>query len=290
MDSSASDEINKNIFNNEYLSPNSTDQYTNEHEKQYDKVPYSFSIIKQMQNTKTPNRPFLCLFDSDSTLTWISKKAIPNTIQPTISNTPLVGSTMAGNFNSNQSLLLQHITLPEFSPTRAITMLRAHVMTNPCRYDIIFGRDFCCNYGLVLDFESNIISSSHSTVPMREILPQNTEQTPLSTMLQYQNEDAYTMQHYDDNKSGYKSRTFTSAPSNKISLSTLIEQQQQLTKTQQKDLLQLLSTYPSLFDGGLGTCNKYEVEIELKPNAQPKASKAYPVARAHLAAFKERLD
>ena len=83
------------------------------------------------------------------------------------------------------------------------------------------------------------------------------------------------MQYYDDTKTGYKSRTFTSAPSNKVSLPVLIEQQKQLTKSQQQDLLQLLSTYPSLFDGGLGTFNKYEVEIELKPDAQPKRGKHY---------------
>ena len=66
--------------------------------------------------------------------------------------------------------------------------------------------------------------------------------------------------------------------------------QEQLNTKEQNQLLEVLQKILILYDGKLGKFTKYKVEIELKENAIPKAACAYPVANAHLNAFKEHLD
>ena len=51
-----------------------------------------------------------------------------------------------------------------------------------------------------------------------------------------------------------------------------------------------MQQHEDLFNGKLGTFKPYEIELELKANASPKASRAYPVPIMHLSAYKRRLE
>ena len=42
-----------------------------------DKVPYTFMVLKDMQEQTIKTHPFLCLFDSGLDVTWIHQRAIP---------------------------------------------------------------------------------------------------------------------------------------------------------------------------------------------------------------------
>ena len=48
-----------------------------------DKVPYTFTVIKEMQEQTIKTRPFLCLFDLGSDVTWIHQRAIPTLLKKT---------------------------------------------------------------------------------------------------------------------------------------------------------------------------------------------------------------
>lgn len=74
-------------------------------------------MIKQMQNQSIPHWPLLCLFDSRSTLTWIKMLTVPMEAASAVGEQPIIGSTMAGEFQSNKTIQLQQISIPEFSPT-----------------------------------------------------------------------------------------------------------------------------------------------------------------------------
>ena len=50
------------------------------------------------------------------------------------------------------------------------------------------------------------------------------------------------------------------------------------------------NTIRNYFNGELGTFKPYEIELELKPDASPKGSQAYPVPITHLSAYKKRLE
>ena len=82
-----------------------------------DKVPYIFTVIKEMQEQTIKTHPFLCLFDSGLDVTWIHQRAIPRHIKITTSRDPVTGITMARTFVSNKTGMLHGLSLPELSLT-----------------------------------------------------------------------------------------------------------------------------------------------------------------------------
>ena len=81
------------------------------------KVPYTFTVIKEMQEHTIKTHPFLCLFDLGLDITWIHQRPIPRHIKITTSGDPVTGITMAGTFISNKTVMLHGLSLPELSPT-----------------------------------------------------------------------------------------------------------------------------------------------------------------------------
>jgi hypothetical protein len=63
-----------------------------------------------------------------------------------------------------------------------------------------------------------------------------------------------------------------------------------LSAQQKGDLLEILLENQKMFDGTLGVYPHRKVHIEIDPDAKPKHSRAYPVPRLHLSAFKKELD
>ena len=90
-----------------------------------DKVPYTFTVIQQMQQQTIKTHPILCLFDSGSDDTWIHQRAIPRHITIMTSGDSITGITMTGTFTSNKTVMLHGLSLPELSPTRNIQQLQA---------------------------------------------------------------------------------------------------------------------------------------------------------------------
>ena len=116
-----------------------------------------------------------------------------------------------------KSVRLQGITLQEFSPTRKVEVLEARVMDAECRYDIIFGRDFCSLYGINLNFQDHEVQAIGIAIPMLTSIPdrQERELTP-AEILEREHEDAMLMSAYEDEEydplhQGYKSKTFKQA-------------------------------------------------------------------------------
>ena len=109
----------------------------------------------------------LCLLDSGATGCWISHTALPPDIQtnqvPTVTN-----QTLAGSFTSNDSVGIHNLLLPEFHQMRCIETLPAKIFNKGCRYDMILGRDFMAELGIVLDFKLKIMEWDGSTVTMCE--------------------------------------------------------------------------------------------------------------------------
>ena len=81
-----------------------------------DKVPYTFTVIQQMQQQTIKTQPILCLFDSGSDIAWIHQRAIPRHITIMTCGDPITGITMARTFTSNKTITLHSSSLPESSP------------------------------------------------------------------------------------------------------------------------------------------------------------------------------
>ena len=130
-----------------------------------DNVPMASCIVQFVQKQML-NRPMVILFDSGSTTTWISAKAMPKGAVPTVGDAT-TSSTLAGEMNSNLTVKLERIVFPEFFKTRIIDSVDAKVFHADCRFDAIIGRDMLSELGLVLDFKNNKMSWDDCHVPMR---------------------------------------------------------------------------------------------------------------------------
>ena len=124
----------------------------------------SFLVPESMELTAS-NKPYTVLFDSGSTLTWISRHCLPPGLTPRDAP-PITGTTLAGPFTSNAIVRLFGVRLPEFQYNVSLTELKACVLDNDCHYDIIMGQDALQVFHLQLDFKKNMIRCGTTECPM----------------------------------------------------------------------------------------------------------------------------
>ena len=123
-----------------------------------DVCPYTIATVGRIQKTiPVINKPLLVLFDSGSSSTWMSRKALPRGILGT-TGPKITSVTMAGTFSSSQQVRLENIILPEFYKQRSLEQCNAYVFQAPCRYDIIIGRDVLRQLGIIMDFDSQVMT------------------------------------------------------------------------------------------------------------------------------------
>ena len=82
-----------------------------------DKVPYTFMVIKEMQEQTIKTHPFLCVLTWARTLLGYIGESNSKTYKKTTSRDPVTGITIARTFISNKTVMLQGLSLPELSTT-----------------------------------------------------------------------------------------------------------------------------------------------------------------------------
>ena len=154
---------------------------------------------------------------------------------------------------------MKGIMLPEFDKNKRIDEQGAFVFEGPCRYDIIFGRDFLRKVGLQMDFANAQMRWMEHLVPMRDDATWNNG----SLFVDDQTEnEAYASEILD-------------AKYEKMDPIQVAEQQTHLTPLQRKQLGKLLSKFTRLFDGTLGLYPHKKIHLEVDPQATPIHSRAY---------------
>jgi hypothetical protein len=117
----------------------------------------SFTLAKAIHGQES-NRNMLVLFDPGSTSTWISSNKLPEGTKGD-EVPPLVGVTIAGQFNSNKTVELTNRCFPEFYRTRYFSSYKVRVFETSCHYDMIIGRrDMLRAMGLIVDFKDNLLT------------------------------------------------------------------------------------------------------------------------------------
>jgi hypothetical protein len=112
------------------------------------------------------NRNMLVLFNPGSMLTWISSNKLPEGTKDDEAP-PLIGMTIAGQFNSNKTVELTNLCFPKFYRTRYFSSYKARVFETSCRYDMIIGRDMLRAMGLIVDFKDNLMTWDDVVIAMK---------------------------------------------------------------------------------------------------------------------------
>ena len=262
--------------------------------KDDDLLPITFISAGRVQGQNF-RKPLVALLDSGSTTTWINKRCLPPGIHGETVKT-ITGSTIAGSFTSTERVCLQDVFLPECSATKKMSKLAARVIHAECRYDIIVGRDVLRAFGVVLDFEDMVVSSSDVSIPMREF-PQVSPEFPL--VVEHLLND-YLCRSWDDDEDVLSSddppeqdshqATILDAKYDDMSPEAIAATQKHLDDKQRTDLVRLLTKFPTLFNGKLKKYEGETIHLDVDPSVTPSRSRAYSVPHTLLKTFKKELD
>ena len=270
-------------------------------------------------------RPLSVLLDSGSTTSWFNHRALPSNINPA-AVPALHGTTMAGNFQSNQQLSLSTVSLPELSDL-TLPNLKARMFNAKCRYDLILGCDILSHFGIDIDFKSQSISGptghsihlrqfptstalahtdigvylsiDHFSNLLSDTLTSSNDDAPLASDIQEPLSspeppclpEPHTT-HPDPNPLPLSKKHKTSIlPSlyEKHDPQTIAKRCIHLDNDQQCLLADLLAKFTTLFNGELKVYPHQKLHLEVDPSVRPFVSRAYPIPKSQLQIFKAEL-
>ena len=243
-------------------------------------TPASLLVARTIQEVAS-GKVLRVLFDSGASHTLIHRSALPPACQPHQMNS-VQTKTAAGNFAIDQSVVLKNLYLPEFSKTKKMNSVKAFVFQAPCSYDIILGRDFLSDMGLLIDFVTHTVKWFDKAIPMKPI------SSLLNRRLMMEN-SFLNVDQFDPIEEHFEANILD-AKYEQATPKEIAEKQQHLKIEERQKLEKILARYSVLFDGGLGKIPNHKVSLELKPGSVPVHSKPYSVPQVHLEVFRKELQ
>jgi hypothetical protein len=191
---------------------------------------------------------------------------------------PLIGMTIARQFNSNKTVELTNLCFPEFYRTRYFSSYKARVFETSCHYNMIIGHDMLRAMGLIVDFKDNFMTWDDVIITMKTYA----KKPPLPIDSITNEDDLITTDE------GLSSNILQSTyvPSN---IRQIAQGQKQLTPSQRNELEEILLKFPKHFSGGCGKFNGKKIHLNLDPTVPLVASCAYAVPERHKHIFKQEL-
>ena len=207
---------------------------------------------------------------------------------------------MAGTFASDRIIRLSNLSLTQFNRHATLPTVEVRIFHADCRYDIILGRDILRDFGCTLDFDSNTISCNEVTIPMQPFPETPPEYTPqqIAQELLYNdeesrllfNDDNTTFSDHQECLSSTSKTTILPSKYDGQSVQEIAAKCTHLSPQQRKQLGELLSEFPRLFDGTLRAYPHQKVTLELRPDAKPHRARCFPVPHSQRQLFKNELD
>ena len=144
-------------------------------------------------------------------------------------------------------------------------------------FDLIIGAKTMKELGIILDFKDQLITIDEIVLPMRDIsqlsLPRKKgfDFNSLARSLEPRSTELATQRVVHILDANYQ----------KADLPAVVQNCNHLSLVEQNMLLELLNEFEDLFDGTLGDWKTEPVSFELKRDAKPYHSRAFPIPRVH---------
>jgi hypothetical protein len=149
---------------------------------------------------------------------------------------------------------------------------------NRPQYDLIFGTVSMKEFSIILNFRDKMMTIDETILPMRDI--NRLQGSSMLCALWHNHSLAMELQSTQD--ATEHAMQILDAKYTKADLRLVVRDTcKHLKVDQQKKLLQLLNNYESLFDGTLGDWKTKPVSFQLKEDASPYHSQAFPVPKIH---------
>ena len=144
-------------------------------------------------------------------------------------------------------------------------------------FDLILGTQTMEELGIILDLKEQVITIDEIALPMRDITNQL---LPRSGGLDFNNL-ASSLEPISTELATQRVVHILDANYQKADLPAVVKTCTHLSQNEQNELLELLNEFEDLFDGTLGDWNTEPVSFELKPDAKPYHSRAFPIPKVH---------
>ena len=180
---------------------------------------------------------------------------------------------------------------------------------------MIVGRDMLNALGIAMDFAKKEITWDKAVVLMHSFPQIDEDDLPVAQQLLNEfldedydddnteaiaaevlddksllKEEVHIVEGKQEENEGYKSKVIKESKYEATKLEDVCQGCTQLSLTQKNELYEVLSRYPTLFDGELQKCPHFKVHLELQQNAIPYVGKAYDIPYQHCKVFKKELD
>ena len=256
-----------------------------------DLVPQTLMTVKSIQG-KESRKILRVVFDSGGSHTMIHRSSLPLGTQAVKTEAQRC-QTIAGIHTSSETVRLRDCHLPEFSKTKTLHGKIAQVFDSPCNYDVIMGRDWLHDIGMLIDFNDKKCVWMETELDMQ---PRNHFDSRLNVChaLEFSNLhfcdqllDADEVD--DDDFDSYADSFIAEAKYGEVTPREVADKQKHLSEFQRKQLETTLAKYDTIFDGGLGHYTKRQIHLDVNPHVVPVHSKPYSVPKVHEQIFKKEL-
>jgi hypothetical protein len=254
--------------------------------------PIGLVLAKKIQNVAS-DKPLKTLLDPGSDKTFINRRVLPTGVNGKTVDT-LAVNTLNGIDKISQKVILEGLTLPEFSATQKIDKkASAYVFNQPdSPYDLIFGLDLLVPLGIDISCLTQTMIWLDEGIPWK---PKSYfDDANLADSVSYETH-CFFVNSSDDFDEWIESHSTTTvnikeSKYGKVDTDYAAKQQIHLTPEQQVDLAEVLKDYTPLFNGKLGCYPGYKVHLELNADAKPFHTRPYPVSENNKAVFKAELE
>ena len=238
-------------------------------------VPMIAGLLQTEENPTLAKR-ILILLDSGASQSIINQ----NILSPKIlikQDNSTTWNTVAGSFFTKYKAKVS-FKLPSLHETRVIET-KMHVTPKLEKYDMIIGRELLQELGLTLNFGDKTIVWDTAIAPMKNINSNN-----LMDFVSNEQDSKAVAEATD------RIKKIIEAKYEAANLQEVVSSSDHLDKYQQKQLLQVLTKYQSLFDGTLGHWTGELYDIKLQPDAKPYHARPYPIPKAYEATLKMEVE
>lgn len=226
------------------------------------------------------------LFDSGASATIITSELVRSLKKKRTE--PVTWDTKAGSFTTNEVCPIRFM-LPAFHNEKVIewdVYVDAHHArpSRKSKYDLIIGRDLMEDIELDIKFSDMTINWQGASIPMK-----NPELLKAENLEQFVNELFYL--HDPDTTEAERIQQILDNKYTPADLKKIADSCEGLNRKQKDQLYELLSKFPEVFDGSLGTWKTEPVELELKnPDEKPYHAKPYPVPKSQEEKLKQEVE
>ena len=256
-------------------------------------VPSTVAIVGTI-NGLASKRPLKVLFDPCSTYSHIYSQALPRSFRPQSCSNKKI-RLLDTVTKANQTARLEDIVLPEFSPTRHISVpFNCLVSNSTSHYDIIFGDDFLKRVQIDPIPSRRVVKWMDLELPYREVETnaKTKFQQVQAQFLQSLDQEEYPDKDEDEPMAGCFATHLLESKYDKTDVMEVAAQQKHLNAAQREQLGELLSKYTRLFSGKLGRYPHRKLDLELIPEGRKRLrfQRHYPVAHVHRDVFEQELN